>query len=248
MLADGNRANVAMQAGLAAATAVADLGEVGELIRPGHSATRTSKRRARASADVSPELKRAVPIAAVAAAVIIAAGFFVPGFLGQRTLSSAQSANQTATQTLSHLQPEVSLYQYNQQLTIAQAAASSTAWGTIVPAIMATAPQGVTIDTLSLVATGSTVAVTATAHADPPTQVPVWVGTLKGLDTNPATTATCIVGVSPTPNPSTGGTVAAPTSSAPSTGPAASTCTGDAAANAGSALFTITFTVPRSFH
>jgi hypothetical protein len=268
MYADHNRVNVAIRAGLAAATAVADLGEVGELVRPGHAATsRTAKRRSRASDDVSPGLKQALPVIAVLAIAVIVLGYLVPTEWGSRTLSSAQSTHTTAEATLSKLGPEVQLYEYNQQLSVAQAAASDVDWGTIVPAVMATAPSGVTFEDLSLVASGSSIDVTAQIAANPPSDLPTWISSLQGQSIEATATGTCIQGVAAAAPPAAASSTAGSTTSSASSssgsadtpvcaagstsGSSSSSSQGSGAstgsAPSGSALSTLTFTVPRSF-
>lgn len=231
LAADGARGALAVQAGLAAAAAVADLGKVGVLQPPGRNGPKivTAKDFREAA---SPQLKKATVGATIAMALLVLAGTVLPRVLGARDLSNAQAQVAAAKQQIATLRPDIAIWADNHKLSMAAANAERVPWQTLIDAIGATIPQGIAISSMTLTATGRVVKVSVTATANPPTTLPMWMGNLEVKKLAPVVTGfTDNVTTTPQGGVTGTGSPTAPTSTA-----------------TGAAHFVMTFSVTKDFN
>jgi hypothetical protein len=173
----GANRSATLRAVLAVAAAVSDAGPVGYLDRPGRALAGVSWKEATEHEDVDRRLRLALPITAIVAVIAVVAAF-IPAYLGHHTLGVAESAQAQAQAVKARYGSEIALYDYNHSLVQATSGNAGPSWGAIVPAVVATVPPGVSINTMNLLAQAGRVVVTATATAKDPALVPQWLANL----------------------------------------------------------------------
>jgi len=191
---DSNRGTPIIMAGIAAAAAVVPLLTTGILGRPGDTlATAKSKSKisgALSGKEATPGLKRMTKLFPIAALVIVIAGSTLPQFLGSMTLNSAKTAQATAQQSATKYSSQIATYNYVTGLKTAKVTVAQTVpWGTLLPAVLATAPSGLTITNMVITTTGAGIQFVCTVTASPASALPAWLTVLKDRGiANPTTT------------------------------------------------------------
>jgi hypothetical protein len=225
--------------GLALAAAVVDAGPVGYL----DDVTRRARRQKTLPGEevvVDGRLRKALPAVAAVGVLAIALAAIIPPLAGKRALDAAQSAHATALSQQAHYSYDIQLFQYNQRLQTAINSHHGLPWGTLVPAVLATVPQGITVNSLSLNGGAGSVRVTAQATAADPSLIPDWLAVLQGQHLNPTVSSVSTSG--------SGSSAATPSGTTATTTPRPSTQPVSAAGGAtGPAAFTATFTVPGNY-
>lgn len=229
---------------LALAAAVVDAGPIGYL----DDVARRRRRVATAPGEpvvIDTRLKRALPMVVGAGILAVAAAAIVPSLDGNSALSTAQTEHAAAVAQQAHYSGDIALYQYTQQLQVAVAAHQGLAWGKIVPAVVATVPQGITLSTLSLKAQGTMVKVTAQATAAQTSLVPKWLAILQRQHLDPSVAGVTTGSGSSSSGGSSGASSSTTSPTSASSSPGASS---SSSAASGTASFTATFVVPGSYH
>ena len=186
-------------AGIAAAAAVAQIEDVGVLSRPGRTpAPKKGKSGSLSSLTAKPApagLRRLAKVLPVVAILVLVVGAVVPRVLGSMTLSKATSTHTSAQATAQRYQSQIAVYNYVTGLTVAKSTVASTIpWGTLLPAVFATAPSGLTITNMIVSSTSSTITFNTTVLAQPATALPQWLAVLQSKGVQATTTGFSVDG------------------------------------------------------
>lgn len=136
--------------------------------------------------------KAAFPLVAGASAVAMVACVAVPVELGRSALAGARRALAQAEATRSAYRDQISLYDYDAALRGAVAADRGAPWARIVPAVVATMPPPLTIQTMTLLDRSGLVGVTVTASGPDPGLFPQWLATLQHDHVDGSTTGVTV--------------------------------------------------------
>lgn len=175
---------------LAAATAVCEPGPLGFLTPPGGPdrggrARWPRGRRRGGTATESAEAAAARPRwwalagAAAAGAALCLSALLVPGAVGSRTVAAARARQQGARRVVRAYRADLARYEADRALARAEHRLGGPRWATLVPAVEATVPAGVAVQTMALGVDGAAIAVRVTATALDPALVPQWLARLR---------------------------------------------------------------------
>lgn len=178
---------LALQAGLAAAAAVTDLGKVGVLRPPGRSGPDLVTE-GRFAGDAPPKLRRAVILFAFLVVVAVGVGSVLPRVLGEHALKNAQAQASEAGRQVVSLGPDISIWNKNQRLENAVKHTVLVKWAALITRIMGTMPSGVKVSDMTLTLSGTSIDVKMVASAYPQSTLPVWMKSLQTIGVTPVVT------------------------------------------------------------
>jgi hypothetical protein len=118
-------------------------------------------------------------VTVTSAALLVAVAVGLPSHLGSSAVSAAEHDHARTAALRAAYAPNIALRAFNNSLGDAATTDAGPLWDEVVPAILGTVPQGVSILTMDLVDRGPFISVTATASATSDALVPRWLEALR---------------------------------------------------------------------